>query len=432
MKAHRAQRILLCLILPTLFSACGAGTLAPGIGSSSRSLQSIQVAPNSPSVALGQDQQFAAVGHYTDGSSKDITASVVWATSNTGIATISGLGVARSSAVGSATISATLSGVTGFGTLTVTKAILVSIAITPANPVLLLGTLQQFTAIGTFSDHSTQDITGSVAWVSSDGSIVSIDGGGLGAALALGSLTISAASGPISGSTTVGVQSAVLSSITIRPKDGRIAKFTSLQLRAIGTYTDGTTRNLNRQVSWTSSNTTVATIARAGLASALAPGTTTITATLGSISATTTLNVTDATIVSISVRPLGQTIPPDTQLTFTAIGLFSDHTTQVITRDSKWSSDNLAVATIRGRSTAVAVGPGTANIIATFTGVSGSAALNVSSVTLSSIAVTPASAVLAPTTFVNCIAIGTFSDGSTQVISNIVNWSSSAPTVGSV
>jgi hypothetical protein len=322
--------------------------------------------------------------------------------------------------------------VTGFGTLTVTKAILVSITITPANPVLLLGTLQQFTAVGTFSDQSTQDITGSVAWVSSNGSIISINGGGLGTALALGSLTISATSGPIRASTTVSVESAQLSSITIKPGNRKIAKFTSQQFRAIGTYTDGTTRNLNRQVSWNSSNTTVAEIGSGGLASALVPGITTITSTLGSISATATLAVMDATIVSIAVRPLGQTLAPDTRLSFTAIGFFSDHSTQVITRDSKWSSDNLAVATVRGRSTAIAVGPGTANISATFTGVSGSAPLNVSSVTLASITVTPASAVLAPTTSVNCVAIGTFSDGSTQVISNLVSWSSSASTVASV
>jgi trimeric autotransporter adhesin len=82
--------------------------------------------------------------------------------------------------------------------------------------------------------------------------------------------------------------------------------------------------------------------------------------------------------------------------------------------------------------TATAVGPGTANVSATFNRVSGSAPLNVSSATLLSISVTPASAVLAPTTTVNCVARGNFSDGTTQVISNVVTWTSSAPTVASV
>jgi len=342
-KPHRVRIVLVCL---SLFSGCGAGTLGPGVGGPSRSL--------------------------------------------------------------------------------------VSIVITPANAALLLGTLQQFTATGTYSDHSSQDITDSVTWSSSDISVASIAGGGLGTALTLGSVTISATSGSVTGSTTVNVQSAVLSSITVRPVKKKIAPFTSQQFQAIGTYTDGSTHNVTGQVSWTSSNTAVATIGGSGRAKALTPGFTTITATLGSISGSSTLDVSNATIVSISVTPSGRTIAPDTRLTFAATGVFSDHTTQVITRDCTWASDNHAVATVGVGGTATAIGPGTANISATFTGVSGMAPLNVSSATLSSISVTPASAVLAPTTSANCVATGTFSDGSTQVITNIVTWTSSAPNVASV
>jgi hypothetical protein len=119
-------------------------------------------------------------------------------------------------------------------------------------------------------------------------------------------------------------------------------------------------------------------------------------------------------------------------LAFTAVGLFSDNSTQIITPESTWSSDNLTVAIVRGRGTAIGVGPGTANIFATLNGVSGSAPLNVSAATLTSISVTPASALLAPGTFVNCVATGTFSDGSTQVITNVVTWTSSSPALASV
>jgi trimeric autotransporter adhesin len=435
MKAHRAQAIWLCL---GLLSACGGGSLAPGVGGSSGgssrspSLQSIQVAPSAPSVALGLDQQFTATGLYSDGSTKNITASVVWASSNASVVTISSSGFATSRATGSVTVSATLSGVEGYGTLTVTKAILVSITITPANPDVLLATLQQFTATGTFSDQSSQDITGSVTWASSNDSMLSFQGGGLAAALALGSLTISATSGSISASTAVNVASSVLSSITIRPGNGKIAQLTSQQFEAIGTYTDGATRYVSGTVSWTSSNATVATIADSGLARGLVPGTTTITATSGSITASTTLEVTDATIVSLSLRPSGETIAPGTELGFTAIGSFSDNSTQVITIDCTWSSDNHAVATVGSGGLATAVGPGTANISATFYQASGSAPLYVSSATIASISVTPVAALLTPATSVNCVATGTFSDGSTQVITNVVNWTSSASTVASV
>jgi hypothetical protein len=431
MKELRAQVILLCL---GLLSACGSGSLAPGVSGSSRtpSLKSIQVTPVQPSVALGLDQQFTATGVYSDGSTKDLTFSSDWASSNTGVATVSGSGLATSQASGSVTITAKFSGVAGYGTLIVTKAILESITITPANPAVILGTLEQFTATGTFSDQSTQDITGSVTWASSSNSLLSFHGGGLAVALALGSLTISATSGSISGSTSVSVKSAVLSSITIHPENGKIAELTSQQFAAIGTYTDGTTRSVTGAVTWTSSDTTVAKMVGKGRARGLAPGTTTITATSGSITASTTLEVTNATIVSLSVTPSGKTIAQGTKSSFTATGLFSDNTTQVITVDSTWTSDTPAVATIGNGGVATAIGPGTANIKATFDLVWNSAPLYVSTATISSISVTPAAALLTPATSVNCVATGTFSDGSTQVITDVVDWSSSAATVASV
>jgi trimeric autotransporter adhesin len=309
---------------------------------------------------------------------------------------------------------------------------LVSIAIAPANAALLLGTLQQFTATGTYSDHSSQDLTDSVTWSSSDISVASIAGGGLATALTLGSVTVSATSGSVTGSTTVDVQAAVLSSITVRPVKRKIAQLTTAMFQAIGAYTDGSTHNVTTQVSWTSSNTAVATIGGNGRAKALTPGSTTLTATLGSISGSGTLDVSDATIVSVSVTPPGRTIAQDTRLTFVATGTFSDHTTQVITVDCSWASDNPVVATVGAAGTATAISPGTANISASFTGVSGTAPLNVSSATLSSISVTPASAVLAPTTSANLVATGTYSDGSSQVITNFVTWTSSAADVASV
>lgn len=309
---------------------------------------------------------------------------------------------------------------------------LVSISVTPADADLLLGAVQQYTAIGTYSDNSTKDLTATVTWSSSDTNVASIDGGGLATALALGSVTISATSGSVTGSTTLNVQPTVLVSITVRPVNKKIAQLTSQQFQAIGTYTDGSTHNLTAQVSWSSSNTAVATITIGGRAKTLTPGTTTITATLGSITGSTPLRVSNATIVSITVTPAGRTIAPGTRLRFTASGRFSDNTNQNITFDSTWASDNLAVATVSTGGAATAISPGTANISATFSGVSGSAPLNVSTATLISISVTPGSAVLAPTTSVNCVATGTYSDGTVQVITNIVRWTSSAPNVASV
>jgi hypothetical protein len=517
---YLALVVFICL---SLLCACGGGSFGPGVGGRSVTLQFIQISPSGSSLSIGRNVQLTATGHYSDGSSKDITDLVLWTSSNTSIAGISNSGLATSHAPGSATVTATLSRVVGHGSITVvaaalvsivispsaisifsgqtaqfkamgafsdgtqqditssvswtsgnvavasinvgditglakglspgvstisarsgsisstarltvivTNATLVSIAITPADAVLSLGTLEHYVAAGTFSDGSLQDITNSVTWASSNSRVMSIAGGGLATARALGPVTISATSGSVSVSTTASVQSAALSFITIRPANKKIAQFTSEQFQGIGTYADGRTHNVTGKVSWTSSNTFVATIGNRGLAKALSPGTTTITAILGSISAFATLEVTNATIVSVSATPSGRSIAPETKLSFIATGFFSDNTTQLITRDSTWASDNHAVATLGSGSTATAVGPGTANISATFTGVTGTAPLYVSAATLSSISVNPSTALLAPASSIDCVAIGTFSDGSTQIITGLVTWSSSAPQLASV
>ena len=62
----------------------------------------------------------------------------------------------------------------GSTTLTVTDATLVSIEVTPAAPSITNSLTQQFTATGTLSDSSTQDLTTQVTWASSDSAVATV------------------------------------------------------------------------------------------------------------------------------------------------------------------------------------------------------------------------------------------------------------------
>ena len=84
---------------------------------------------------------------------------------------------------------------------------LLSIAVTPANSSIPNGTSQQFTATGSYSDGSTQNLTNSVTWGSSNTSVATIDSTGLATAVGTGNTTVSAVSGSVSGSTTLIVTS---------------------------------------------------------------------------------------------------------------------------------------------------------------------------------------------------------------------------------
>jgi hypothetical protein len=82
-------------------------------------LASIIVTPVSPSVGVGQTQQFTATGHYTDGSTNTITSSVTWTSSSATIATINSSGVATTVAAGNTTITASSGNISGNTILTV-------------------------------------------------------------------------------------------------------------------------------------------------------------------------------------------------------------------------------------------------------------------------------------------------------------------------
>jgi len=76
---------------------------------------------------------------------------------------------------------------------------LLSIAVSPANPSIPVGGTQQFTATGTSSDGSTQNLTNSVTWTSSAPGVATINSAGLATGVSAGSTTITAASGTVNG-----------------------------------------------------------------------------------------------------------------------------------------------------------------------------------------------------------------------------------------
>jgi hypothetical protein len=84
-------------------------------------LQSITVTPGTVNLVEGLLQQFTATGHYSDGSTQNLTSSVTWASANLLVATISNLlgtqGQASGIGLGSASITATMGSLSGSATI---------------------------------------------------------------------------------------------------------------------------------------------------------------------------------------------------------------------------------------------------------------------------------------------------------------------------
>jgi outer membrane protein assembly factor BamB len=91
--------------------------------------------------------------------------------------------------------------------------------------------------------------------------------------------------------TVVNSTPATLLSIAVTPSNPSIINGSTIQLTAEGTYSDNSTQLLTLQVIWSSSDNTKATVSSTGIVTAIATGSTTLTATSGNISGSTQANV---------------------------------------------------------------------------------------------------------------------------------------------
>jgi trimeric autotransporter adhesin len=438
-------------------NAPGTATITATLGSLSVStpftvttanLVSIGVTPANPSIASGLTQGLQATGVYTDHSTHDLTGTATWTSSAGNVASVSNAagskGFAAALSTGSTTVTASFGGVSGSTTLSVTAAVLVSLGVTPTNSTIAKGLKSQFTAIGTYTDNSTQVLTTQVAWTSSDSTLATVSNAsgydGLATGLAPGSVTVTAILGGVSASTTLIVTPATLVSIGVTPANPSIADGLTSQFIATGVYTDNSTQDLTTSAAWMSSNTAVASVSNApashGLASGVSPGSATISAGVGTVSGSTSLTVTPATLVSIAVIPANTSIAYGTTQQFAAVGTYTDSSTQALTASVTWSSSDITVASISNAAgsngLATSSGPGIATITAALGTVSGATGLTVTPAALVSIAVTPASPNIFNGTTAQFTATGTYTDNSTQNLTSSATWTSSASAIATI
>ena len=447
------------LLAPLLLSGC-----------LSHSLTSIQVNPSTVALNLGQTAQLSVQGSLTENNhastSENLTSLVNWTSSTPSVATVSSGGLVTGMTDGTTTITASVQGTFGLlyatSTVTVTgtsssgsTSTLTSIAITPgtqtiANP----GQTTQFIAIGSYSGGTspTADLTSQVTWTSSNASVATIHAGGLATATGVGTTTITASmqssNGPVIASATITVTNPAraLASIALTPGTQTIANAgQTVQFSAVGTYTSGTpsSSDLTQEVTWTSADSSVATINAQGLATGVAPGTTTITAsfsgTAGLVTATAAMTVSSSAraLTTLAITPQSQTVAiPGQTAQYVAVGAFSSGTpsSSNLTSQVTWTSSQSSVATINAQGLATAVGAGTTTITGSFTGSAGlvtdTATLTVTNSprNLASLAIIPQQQTVSTLDeTAQYIAIGTYTSGSpvTADLTTQVQWSSS-------
>jgi 6-phosphogluconolactonase len=164
----------------------------------SPTLQSISVTPQMMTVVAGLTQQYAATGTYSDGSSATLVGES-WMTSNSMLATTSQSGLVTTLLQGMVTVTATLGTVSGTAQLTVGPPTPTSFAITPTSAKVFIGSApKKLSAILTFSNGSTSDVSSTATWAVTNSLTASVDATGNVTPLRLGFTQVTATDGTFS------------------------------------------------------------------------------------------------------------------------------------------------------------------------------------------------------------------------------------------
>jgi len=133
-------------------------------------------------------------------------------------------------------------------------------------------------------------VTSGASWVTNDASVATVTSNGTVAPVKAGSTKITATYLGVSGSSTVMVNGASLSSIQVTPNPQKVTIGSGAQLTATGVYSDATTYDLTSFATWLSSSAGVAAVSNAsgsrGLVTGLTDGTTNVTAVFQGITST--------------------------------------------------------------------------------------------------------------------------------------------------
>lgn len=164
---------------------------------------SVVVTPASFTLTRVGQQQALSASVMDAGGAVVAGAPVTWASSNTGVATVSDAGVVTAVGDGSATITATSKGASGTAAATVDLTV-VEVVVDPAEATLTVGATLQLGA--TALDEDGEPVATTINWSSSDLLVASVSSGGLVTANEFGTAVITATAKGVSATATITVE----------------------------------------------------------------------------------------------------------------------------------------------------------------------------------------------------------------------------------
>ena len=232
-----------------------------------------------------------------------------------------------------------------------------------------------------------------VSWSSGDAAVATVDASGLVTAAANGMATITATAGSASGSAAVAVRPGV-SEVAVSPAAATLLEGDTLRLEAVARDANGHAV-AGAEFVWASSDTAVATVDGSGLVTGVVSGEAEVRATSSGVTGSAAVQVTVRQRVSkVAVSPAAATLVVGDTLRLEAVARDANGHA-VAGAEFVWASSDTSVATVDGSGLVTGVASGDTEISATSSGVTGSAAVQVTvRQRVSKVAVSPAAATL--------------------------------------
>lgn len=279
-----------CARFSLVFRAFLAGLFALVASCAAPVTPTLEMSPGDRTLTAGEKVALTVTRQFPGGLIENVTAHVVYSSTNPSVARVAETGeVVAQSVAGTVTVKAAdpMSGAAAAVTFTVLPARIVSIEVTPTPATVMpRGTVQPFRANAVFNDGTTRDVTREVSWSSTNLAAAVVgdtpSDKGVVTAVAAGDASILATDGAtrVQGRTQVFVTGGPpeLVSIVVTPNPGIVGVGKTAPWNALGVFRDGTSRDLTREVTWSSSRTDIATVDALGVVTGVAAGDTTITA----------------------------------------------------------------------------------------------------------------------------------------------------------
>ncbi|MGC5325019.1 M6 family metalloprotease domain-containing protein [Brevibacillus sp. SYSU BS000544] len=211
---------------------------------------------------------------------------------------------------------------------------------------LQVGETQTVQAFATYSDKTKEDVTSQATW-SKNSNLIDLNKGTI-TAKKPGNVTVSVSymGKTVTLPVTVKAQIKTVSKIELDKKSATLKGNETVSLQVTATYSDKTTENVTEQVTWTVKNSKIASVDK-GVVTALAPGTTTITATLGTKKAIFTLKVADSKkLVKLQADQTRVSLKIEEQKQILVTATYEDGSTADVTDTITWTTSNSQVASV--------------------------------------------------------------------------------------